>query len=124
MTGRAQLWYSIADISLMFGFGRSTVRLWWQQGRFGPLHECIKVNDDIRIPQSGVDFFIVQNRVVRTPEQIEANRLDMARKLAAREKVIERPEPQPIKVRGQVAHAVATPAAVSFSAQKNGGDHG
>ena len=120
MPGRAQLWYSIADLSAMFDFGRSTVRMWWQQGRFGPVHESIKVGDDIRVPQSGVDFFILQNRVVRTPDQIEANRQEIARKLAAREQRLEREEPAPIVV----PRPSYLRAAGLLSAPENGGEHG
>ena len=52
-----------------------------------------------------------QNRVVRTPEQIEANRQEIARKLAVREQCLDREEPAPI-------------IAAGLSASKTGGDHG
>lgn len=118
MSARTQLWYSIADLASIFGFARSTVRLWWSEGRFGPVGDCIKVGDDLRIPQTGVDFFVQQNRVVRTPEQLQAQRLEIARRLSAREQQVHRSDPQPIPARN--GRELVARARV-FSRAENGG---
>ena len=115
MTKRVQLWFSLADLSAMFGFSKSTIRAWWQQGRFGPVGDCIKVGEDIRVPEAGVDFFVLSNRVVRTQESVEEGRELMRQRLASREDRLEREEPQPVPARNE--RELKARAAVLLSAQ-------
>jgi transcriptional regulator with XRE-family HTH domain len=125
MTPRFQLWYSLADLADMFGFSRTTIRAWWSDGRFGPVSECIKVAEDIRVPEAGVLFFIESNRVVRTQESVDQGRQLMRERLERRAQHVEqRRVPETVvtaRTQGEVRRKVA---AGSFRVENSEVNHG
>lgn len=85
----AQKYYGAPELAWLFGFSEWSIREWGKQGKFGPPSQFLRVGNDVRIPQSGVLFFIeahlnAKSEARRLADQVRGRTLGEARrKLAA-----------------------------------------
>lgn len=95
MISRAvELYYSITELTFLLRFSDSTIRQWIKAGRFSPPSEMssgqpdfsniLDVQGDIRVPASGVQWFIQNNPLRRDPGTKARNKAELMRKLKAK----------------------------------------
>ena len=56
-----QCYHSIPALSLRLAFAESSLKAWAKDGEFGPEAEFLVRGNDIRIPDSGLLFFLSRN---------------------------------------------------------------
>ena len=83
----ATKYWPLAELAWLFGFAESTIREWAKKGEFGPDRDFLRVGNDIRIPSSGVLFFInshlnQKNEAQRLADQVRGRTLGEARRKA------------------------------------------
>jgi hypothetical protein len=79
-----QVYYPIAEIGARLAYTKKWVTRRVQAGDFGPIADVIQVGKDIRVPQSGIDFFIEGHPYKRDAATLMRNKALLARRLEGR----------------------------------------
>lgn len=79
-----QVYYSIAEIAARLDYTKKFVTRRVQAGAFGAICDVIQVGKDIRVPQSGIDFFVQSHPYKRDAATLMRNRALMDRRLHRR----------------------------------------
>jgi hypothetical protein len=56
-----QDYWTYGELAEKFRFSRRSIREWAANGEFGPVEQFIRRGSDVRVPTSGVLFFIKAN---------------------------------------------------------------
>lgn len=75
MSRIVQKYYPISELAWTLSFSESSIRRWAREGLFGPETEFLEIGSDVRIPTSGVLFFIEHHQRRIDAARVEANKI-------------------------------------------------
>jgi hypothetical protein len=87
-----ELYYSVAELSLLLRFSEKKVREWVKEGKFSSkgddgapdFSNIVEIAGELRVPASGVSLFLENHRLVYDMGVKARNRAELKRKLQSR----------------------------------------